>query len=410
MTLSWGGGILKQSALLIVDRDFNATHVGVRRVIQHYWSEFSKLGYSIEFGTFVDGILVGLETKILSSELFQAENKRKNESVFWSKGDPIRELRFSGAHKTARQLRWSKKELNPSDFGVSLVTNPWVLSQPGISKVYKFDFGIVLDMVPNLISLGTLVFEKWVDAFSFAVEHREGYEYMTKNIGRVLTISDSTKSDFVKLTNYPSSRVTTIIPFDSLGFVVDQTHRRERALRVVMVNALDHRKNFSSAGKALAIAGERVPIELTIIGRERVASHELEDFLKLAESSCTSVVWFREADDEKLKAALGNSDILFFPSKYEGLGLPILEAQAMGVPVLSDKVSSCGEFNVNSALALLAATAEEYAEALVAFFDNNISALKGHQLAKRQEELLGQYANLSSLLDAEITFERENIE
>ena len=38
-----------------------------------------------------------------------------------------------------------------------------------------------------------------------------------------------------------------------------------------------------------------------------------------------------------------NADIFLFPSFYEGFGLPILEAQALGVPVVTSNISSLPE-------------------------------------------------------------------
>jgi glycosyltransferase involved in cell wall biosynthesis len=44
--------------------------------------------------------------------------------------------------------------------------------------------------------------------------------------------------------------------------------------------------------------------------------------------------------EDALQGVLANADTLAFPSLYEGFGLPILEAMAMGVPVVcSDRAS-----------------------------------------------------------------------
>ena len=47
--------------------------------------------------------------------------------------------------------------------------------------------------------------------------------------------------------------------------------------------------------------------------------------------------------EEKLLAFLAASDILLFPSLYEGFGLPVLEAMASGTPVLAGRNSSLRE-------------------------------------------------------------------
>jgi glycosyltransferase involved in cell wall biosynthesis len=47
--------------------------------------------------------------------------------------------------------------------------------------------------------------------------------------------------------------------------------------------------------------------------------------------------------DEELRVAYANADAFVYPSLHEGFGLPILEAQASGCPVLTSTLKSCPE-------------------------------------------------------------------
>ena len=50
------------------------------------------------------------------------------------------------------------------------------------------------------------------------------------------------------------------------------------------------------------------------------------------------------------EALFQNASIMLFPSFYEGFGMPILEAQARGVPVISSNISSMPEIGGQGAL------------------------------------------------------------
>jgi glycosyltransferase involved in cell wall biosynthesis len=61
--------------------------------------------------------------------------------------------------------------------------------------------------------------------------------------------------------------------------------------------------------------------------RARIAEHRLDDLVTLIE----------RADDATVRALYAGCDMLAFPSRYEGFGIPILEAMAADRPmVLAD--------------------------------------------------------------------------
>ncbi len=47
--------------------------------------------------------------------------------------------------------------------------------------------------------------------------------------------------------------------------------------------------------------------------------------------------------DEEVVALLRHCAVMVYPSTYEGFGLPVVEAMALGVPVVTSRVSSLPE-------------------------------------------------------------------
>jgi glycosyltransferase involved in cell wall biosynthesis len=55
-------------------------------------------------------------------------------------------------------------------------------------------------------------------------------------------------------------------------------------------------------------------------------------------------------EDEDLPALISCASLVAMPSKYEGFGLPVLEAMACGVPVIASNTSSLPEVGGDAAL------------------------------------------------------------
>jgi glycosyltransferase involved in cell wall biosynthesis len=55
-------------------------------------------------------------------------------------------------------------------------------------------------------------------------------------------------------------------------------------------------------------------------------------------------------DDDELRAAYGGAHALLYPSRYEGFGMPVLEAMACGAPVITCRNSSIAEIAGDAAL------------------------------------------------------------
>ena len=102
------------------------------------------------------------------------------------------------------------------------------------------------------------------------------------------------------------------------------------------------RKNIDGLKKAFKILKEEYKIkhELILVGAERHVS------------------------EEEKRELLNNAEIFVYPSFYEGFGLPVLEAQKVGVPVIASNVSSFPEILGNSALLVNPNNPNEIAEAV----------------------------------------------
>jgi glycosyltransferase involved in cell wall biosynthesis len=152
---------------------------------------------------------------------------------------------------------------------------------------------------------------------------------------RFLVNSLDTKN---KLSRYcrPDSEIVPYRPSVRNVFDLDSHARDSRAgnissLRLVALGTVEPRKNFMAAADVLDALRARgyADASLDIVGRAGWG----EDWSRLAQRPGVTLHGYQSA--ERVKEILERADILICTSHEEGLGLPLLEAQYAGLPVVA---------------------------------------------------------------------------
>jgi len=139
---------------------------------------------------------------------------------------------------------------------------------------------------------------------------------------------------------------------------------------ILTVGTVEPRKNHSTLIDALPIVRATHPDAiLTIAGRVGWQSDEIAAQIRAAEAS--GVVHFVESpNDADLDALYASASVAVFPSYYEGFGLPVLEAMARGVPVVSSNIASLRETGGAAACYADPTDPESVAYAIVRLLDD----------------------------------------
>jgi alpha-1,3-rhamnosyl/mannosyltransferase len=197
----------------------------------------------------------------------------------------------------------------------------------------------------------------------------------------VITISDYSKLELSRWAGIALNKITVIpLAVDSRWFreVAPAETARVRKLYAlpetffVSVGTLQPRKNVEStiaAHRALNPAA-RLRTPLLIIGR---AGWKCEHVLRLIQEDTASgmVRWLQHVPDADLLPVLKLATALVFPSLGEGFGLPVLEAFAASVPVITANTTSLPEVAGDAAISIDPQNIDQIAQAMQQVLDDD---------------------------------------
>jgi glycosyltransferase involved in cell wall biosynthesis len=194
----------------------------------------------------------------------------------------------------------------------------------------------------------------------------------------VISISESTKKDAMRLYGLDEARIRVIYPGVNPTFRKRSPEAMAAVCQkyglpdcfILYVGTIEPRKNLTSLLEAYqALKNQGTECKVVIVGKKGWLYEGF--FRRLRDLGLEDAVIFPGfVPDEDLSAFYSAAKLFVYPSLYEGFGLPVVEAMACGAPVITSDTSSLPEVAGDAALLVEPTSVEALVAAMRGVLDN----------------------------------------
>ena len=202
----------------------------------------------------------------------------------------------------------------------------------------------------SIVTIHDLIFLRYPEYYHYIDRKIYAYKFRKacQNADRIIAVSECTKRDIIRYFNIPDDKIEVVYQGCDVSFTHPVTEEKKEEVRkkyqlpdhyILNVGSIEERKNILAAVQALPMLPQH--IHIVIVGRRTGYTEKVEQFIKdngLGERvHIISNVPFND-----LPAFYQSAEIFVYPSRFEGFGIPIIEALYSGIPVVA-ATGSCLE-------------------------------------------------------------------
>ena len=204
----------------------------------------------------------------------------------------------------------------------------------------ELPFGIKKSGIKTVVTIHDLIFMRhpeyynWLDVKIYEWKFRQ----TLKEADRIIAISECTKRDIIELGGISGDNIDVIYQSCNPRFLASQpstlnAHPSSLPRRYMLcVGTIEERKNLMLALRSLAHLPE--DIHLVAVGKQTKYASQVEaEAEKLGLKHRLHML--SGVSDADLQAIYSHAEVFVYPSRYEGFGIPIIEAIFSGLPVVA---------------------------------------------------------------------------
>ncbi len=210
---------------------------------------------------------------------------------------------------------------------------------------------------------------------------------LVRKASGIITVSEHTRSDLLRLVDIAPEKVTAIYPGVPDRYFEKTAPYALAKPYILYVGTVEPRKNLDALldGYKALRADLREHYDLVIAGPVGWAATETMARIRSAGAGVRYLGYVPERD---MPALTGGASVFVYPSLYEGFGFPVAQAMAAGVPIVTSAISSLPEIAGEAALLIDPRSTAEIRNAVERLLDHpKLAASLGSKGRERASSL-----------------------
>lgn len=246
----------------------------------------------------------------------------------------------------------------PGNFLIKFLAAPFLWTQARLAAemaIIKIDvLFIPVHILPfihpqkTVVTLHGLEYEYSPQMYPFF--HRKylrwSTQYALKKATNIIAVSENTKQDLVKLYSGDPNKISVVYHgINQVPAIKYQVSGVKNDNCILYIGRLELKKNILGIIEAynrLRTPQPALKNKLVLAGSKGFGFEKIKKAIN-ASPFKQDIILKEYISEEKKSDLLKNAAIFLYPSFYEGFGMPVLEAQSAGAPVITSDVSSLPE-------------------------------------------------------------------
>lgn len=202
----------------------------------------------------------------------------------------------------------------------------------------------------SVVTIHDLIFFRFPELYK-AIDRKiytRKWQHAARTADRIIAISEQTQLDICNYLDVDEKKI--IVIYQSADPVYEKKIGKELKIQlrkkyslpdnfILSLGTIEERKNLLEILKAMHAGKTTIP--LVVIGREKKKYAE-KVYAYIRDNQMKNIIFLKNVPADDIPGIYQCADLFIYPSRFEGFGLPVLEAVKSGVPVIA-ATGSCLE-------------------------------------------------------------------